>query len=493
VRPGWVVIAATGSGAGKTTISCALMAALRARGLSVAPFKVGPDYLDPTYHTLACGRPGRNLDAFLSGPELIAPLARHGARGADIAVVEGVMGLFDGASGRGELASTAQVAKLLGAPVVLVVDASGMARSLAALVHGFCAFDPELRVAGVIANRVGSEGHARLLAQALEPLGLPLLGALPRDPSLRAPERHLGLVPAGSQSRSLLDGLAHAAQRHIDLQAVVAIAQSARPPTGPQWSPCGGGERVRIALARGPAFSFYYQENLELLAAAGAELAEFDPLSDRALPAGAAALVLAGGFPECHGAALADNAPLRAQVRAFTGPVLAECGGLLFLCRSLDGHAMCGALPLEARMTNRLTLGYRQARALTATPWLAAGSDVRGHEFHYSQLAPAGAQPETEHAQPGTERTREATERTQAGPRQAALPLPAWTIAGRGEEGYVSGAIQASYLHMHWAAFPEIPRRFVEAAARHAASRRVGAPTAREGGTLCAREGGAWG
>ncbi len=225
-----IVVAGTSSGAGKTTVACGLIGALRARGLRVQGFKVGPDYIDPSYHALASGRPGRNLDAFLSGPELVAPLFRHGCAGADVAVVEGVMGLFDGASGRGELASTAHVAKLLQAPVLLVVDGSAMARSAAAIVHGFATFDPQLDIAGVVFNRVGSEHHEQLLRDAVAPLGVPVLGALRRDDAVVAPERHLGLVPAGEReprAATALNTLAAAVERYTDVAGVDALARAA--------------------------------------------------------------------------------------------------------------------------------------------------------------------------------------------------------------------------------------------------------------------------
>ena len=432
-----VVVAGTSSGAGKTTVACGLIGALRARGLRVQGFKVGPDYIDPSYHALAAGRPGRNLDAFLSGPELIAPLARHGGAGADVAVVEGVMGLFDGASGRGELASTAHVAKLLRAPVVLVVDASAMARSAAAIVHGFRTFDPELEVAGVVFNRVGSDHHEQLLREAVD---LPVLGVLRRDERIAAPERHLGLVPAGERegvTRAALDALADVAARSVDLDAVLALGRNAPTLDGPAWDP--GAPVVagaRIAIARGPAFSFHYEENLELLRAAGAELAPFDPLADEALPESAGALVLAGGFPEVFGEELEANARLRSAIGAFDGPILAECGGLLFLLDELDGHAMCGVVPGRGRMAGRLTLGYREATAVTGTPWLDPGMSVRGHEFHYSSVELDDAD-------------------------------PAWRLRSGGvqrDEGCVRGGVQASYLHTHWAARPEIPRRLARAA-----------------------------
>ena len=441
-----VVIAGTSSGAGKTSVACGVIGALLRRGLCVQGFKVGPDFIDPSYHALASGRPGRNLDAFLSGPELIGPLARHGSRGVELAVVEGVMGLFDGASGRGELASTGHVAKLLRAPVLLVVDATAMARSVAAIVHGYRTFDTDIDVAGVIFNRVGSDHHEQLLREAVEDLSppIPVLGALRRDPLLSAPERHLGLVPAAEgerQARGALAALADAVDRHVDLEAIARLARAAGPLDGPAWSPeldSDTAAGARIAVARGPAFSFHYEENLELLAAAGAELLSFDPLADEALPPDAGALLLAGGFPEVFAAELEANGPVRAAVAEFAAagrPILAECGGLLFLCRELDGREMCAVLPATARMTDRLSLGYREATALTATPWIERGARIRGHEFHYSDVDAIDCE-------------------------------RAWMLAARGRErreGIVAGSVQASYLHVHWAAHPELALRFARA------------------------------
>jgi cobyrinic acid a,c-diamide synthase len=443
-----VVVAGTSSGAGKTTVACGLIGALRRRGLVVQGFKVGPDYIDPSYHRLASGRPGRNLDAYLSGPELIAPLFRHGSASTDVAVVEGVMGLFDGASGRGELASTGHVSKLLEAPVLLVVDAASMARSAAAIVHGYRSFDPTVHVAGVIFNRVGSDHHEELLREAVAPLEIPVVGALRRDDHVATPERHLGLVPAderAARAGAALASLADAAERYLDLDAILALARSAPATAGPTWSPEHDepvGSRTRIAIARGSAFSFHYEENLELLAAAGAELAPFDPTVDESLPAGAGALVLAGGFPEVFAAELAENAPLRAEIATFARsgrPILAECGGLLYLGETLDDRPMCGVLPLHAHMTRRLTLGYREATVATATPWADAGERVRGHEFHYAATEPAYGD-----------------------------DAAAWSLVARGQErhdGFARGAVQAGFLHVHWAAFPGLARRFAASAA----------------------------
>ncbi|EMF00417.1 cobyrinate a,c-diamide synthase [Streptomyces mobaraensis] len=440
-----LVIAAPASGTGKTTVATGLMRAFADAGLAVSPHKVGPDYIDPGYHALAAGRPGRNLDAFLCGPERIAPLFLHGAAGAELAVIEGVMGLFDGASGRGELASTAHVAKLLRAPVVLVVDASSQSRSVAALVHGFASWDPEVRVAGVILNKVGSDRHEALLREALGGAGVPVLGALRRAADVDTPSRHLGLVPVAERRAEALDAVAAQAARvreGCDLDALLALARSAPPVPGPVWSPeaaPAAGPRPVIAVAGGPAFTFSYAEHTELLTAAGADVVPFDPLRDEKLPAGTAGLVVGGGFPEMYAPELSANEPLRAAVSALaaTGaPVAAECAGLLYLSRSLDGRPMCGVLPGEARMTSRLTLGYREAVALADSPLAAAGTRVRGHEFHRTIVEPGAG------------------------------PAPAWgfTTPERRVEGYAAGGVHASYLHVHWAGAPGTAGRLVAAA-----------------------------
>ena len=441
-----LVVAAPASGAGKTTVATGLMAALRARGLRVSPHKVGPDYIDPGYHALATGGPGRNLDPWLCGPERVAPLFAAGARGADVAVVEGVMGLYDGASGHGELASTAHVAKLLDAPVVLVVDASGQGRSVAALVHGFASYDPDLRIGGVLLNRVGSDRHEQVLREALEGSGVPVLGALRRDEAVSAPSRHLGLVPAAERAPAALatvERLGALAAASLDLDAVLALARSAPPLPAPAWDPAAEvGEPVAgrpvVAVAAGAAFTFAYAEHAELLAAAGACVAPVDPLRDEALPAGTRALVVGGGFPEVYAAELAANEPLRAAVAALAvsgAPVAAECAGLLYLTRRLDGHPMCGVLDAEARMTPRLTLGYREALAEGDSVLATGGQRVRGHEFHRTRVVPG-------HGSGGA----------------------AWRIGGR-PEGFVRGGVHASYLHLHWAGAPALARRLVEAAA----------------------------
>ncbi|MGW2634865.1 cobyrinate a,c-diamide synthase [Streptomyces chattanoogensis] len=450
-----LVIAAPSSGAGKTTVATGLMAAFAEAGLAVSPHKVGPDYIDPGYHSLATGRPGRNLDAYLCGPDRIAPLFLHGAAGADLAVVEGVMGLFDGASGMGELSSTAQVAKLLRAPVVLVVDASSQSRSVAALVHGFASWDPEVRLAGVILNKVGSDRHEELLREAMGSSGVPVLGALRRTQQARTPSRHLGLVPVAERRAEAVESVRELAARvreGCDLEALLALARGVPELPDAPWDPAAGvrartsGDRPLIAVAGGAAFTFSYAEHAELLTAAGAEVVPFDPLRDEQLPPGTRGLVIGGGFPEVYAPDLSANAPLRAAVArlaASGAPVSAECAGLLYLSRSIDGKPMCGVLPADARMTERLTLGYREAVALADNAVAVAGTRVRGHEFHRTALEPgAGAS-------------------------------PAWglTHPERRVEGFVSGGVHASYLHVHWAAEPSLAGRLVESAA-------AGAPVA---------------
>ncbi|MFF1922987.1 cobyrinate a,c-diamide synthase [Streptomyces sp. NPDC058221] len=472
-----LVIAAPASGSGKTTVATGLMAAFAGRGLAVSGHKVGPDYIDPGYHTLATGRPGRNLDAYMCGPELMAPLFAHGAQGCDLAVVEGVMGLYDGASGQGELASTAQVAKLLRAPVVLVVDASSQSRSVAALVHGFASWDPQVRIGGVILNKVGSDRHEALLREALDESGVPVLGVLRRAEQVAVPSRHLGLVPVAERRGDAVAAVAAMGAQvrgGCDLDALLALARSAPPVPGEVWSaaeavgPCGEavplpapsrsrGLRPRtpapqtpeglggtpeglgtvVAVASGSAFTFSYAEHSELLTAAGATVVPFDPLRDEALPEGSRGLVIGGGFPEVYAPELSANEPLRravAELVASGAPVAAECAGLLYLARSLDGLPMCGVLAAEGRMSERLTLGYRDAVAISDSVLAAAGTRMRGHEFHRTVLEPGAGD------------------------------APAWGmhLPERRVEGFVQRGVHASYLHTHGASAPGTARRFVE-------------------------------
>jgi cobyrinic acid a,c-diamide synthase len=429
---------------GKTTVATGLLAALRRAGHRAAPAKVGPDFIDPGYHALASGQPPRNLDPWLCGPDAMAPLAARAAAGSDVLVIEGVMGLFDGASD-GTLSSTADVARLLDAPVVLVVDASALSTSVAALVHGYATYRSDVQIAGVILNQVGSPGHETLLREALEPLPVPVLGALPRDDALRWRDRHLGLVPVVEDPAAVsgaLDRLAALIAEHVDLAGVMAVAATAPPAPAAEVALPARGPSVRVAVAAGRAFSFTYTDTLDALLAAGAELVSFDPLADRALPDGVDGVIIGGGFPEVYGPELAANAELLADIRQRVQAGLvtwAECGGLLLLASDLDGRPMAGVVPASARMTDRLTLGYREAAIRVATPIGAAGSRLRGHEFHYSALEPAG---------------------------EALMLRTRW---GERPEGWASPTLLATYLHHHPGGDPSAVAAFTRTCARSAA------------------------
>jgi len=452
-----LVIAAPSSGQGKTTVATGLMAALRARGLEVAPFKVGPDYIDPGYHGLATGRPGRNLDPFLCGEERMGPLFAHGAAGADVAVIEGVMGLFDGRLGTGGFGSTAHVARLLDAPVVLVIDARHTSRSVGAVALGMARFDPRVRVAGVILNQVGSVRHAAEARAAVEEVGLPVLGALPKALDIEAPSRHLGLVPVAERDDSRVAAMGEVVAEHVDVEALVAVAAGAPALDVVAWDPSRevsppSDRRPVVAVAGGRAFTFRYPETDELLAAAGCRVVEFDPLVDSALPAGTAGLWLGGGFPEVYAGELAANEALAAEIRAAVEggmPTVAECAGLLYLCRSLDGRPMVGAVEADAAMGPRLTMGYRVAVSDRETLLGRPGEEVTGHEFHRTTVGAGG------HGGAG-----------EAGAEGAVGP--AWLLDGRAD-GVAGEALHASYLHVHWAGHPQLAQRFVDAVHRYPA------------------------
>lgn len=422
------------------------MAALRRRGRRVCSAKVGPDFIDPGYHAVATGRPGRTLDAWLSGEELLGPLAASAGEDVDVLVVEGVMGMFDGSGQPGVDGSTADVARRLEAPVVLVVDVWAMSGSVAAVVHGFRTFDPDVRVAGVILNRVAGEGHATLCREALEPLGIPILGVIPKDDQLTWRERHLGLVPVAEhrdQVGRAVDRIGGVVEAHCDLEELMRIARSSTGRTVaalPEASPTG---TIRLALATGPSFNFIYPENLKLFEQAGAELVPFDPLVADSLPENCDALYAGGGFPEVFAPVLSQNESLIASVRHALEEglaVWAECGGLLWLCDQLDGARMLGAIPASAHMTDKLTIGYRTAVTQVSSPFGPPGVELRGHEFHRSALQPPGE----------------------------ALELGARFGGGRG--GYATDRLFASYLHQHLASTPEVVERFVAMAAKRTAS-----------------------
>lgn len=428
-----LLVAAPASGAGKTTVVCALAAALRARGLDVRCFKAGPDYLDPSWHTRVTGRPSRNLDGWMTGREGVHRSFARGALGGDLALIEGVMGLFDGRDPRGLEGSGAELARWLDIPVLLVVDAAGMARTAAAVVAGLAAFEEGVRVAGVIFNRAP---HGALLREAMRAVpAVEVVGALRTEEGCRIPERHLGLLDAGvAQLEGWEDGLRRLANG-IDLDAVIRLARPARAPTMTFPLPP---PRVRIGVARDEAFHFLYEENLDLLREAGAELLFFSPLHDETPPP-VDGLFIGGGYPEAHREALTANTRMREAIRRFPGPVYAECGGLMYLGEELDGVPMCARLPLRTRMTTtRRSLGYREVRTTAPTLLGPAGTVFRGHEFHYSELA--------------------------------LNPLsPFYEIEGRqvrGVEGWGDANTLASYVHAHFGSNPDLAPALVAACER---------------------------
>lgn len=451
--PPALMVAAPASGSGKTSLALGLMAAFRRRGMRVAPFKVGPDYIDPGHHESLCGRPSHNLDGWMCGQQQVRNIFAAAGAEADIALIEGVMGLFDGISGKSEEGSSAEIAKWLGVPVLLVVDARSQARSIAALVKGFNDFDPGLRIVGVIANRVGSERHRQLLQEALETTpGLPpLLGCLPRCENVALPERHLGLVTADDHAAEadFATQLADWVEAHLDLDRLTALAAStvassaAEPPVDRKDKRMC---KVRIGVARDRAFCFYYPQNLQLLERAGAELVPFSPLEDQSLPTGLNGLYLGGGYPELYAEQLAANRGLLEQIRDLAEaelPIYAECGGFMALCRSLDGHLMAGLFPLEVRMLDRRkALGYRSVELLDETLLGPAGTWARGHEFHYSEVADDETLP-----------------RCYKVGRRDGEPL--------GVEGYRYRNVIGSYVHLHFGSNPVLADNIVAFCARH--------------------------
>ena len=445
-----IVIAGTSSGVGKTTVATGIMGCLARAGLRVAPFKVGPDYIDPGYHVMATGTASRNLDTWLTSEATVKAIYARGSGGADIAVIEGVMGLFDGRACGGEAGSTAEIARLTGGAVVLVVDCARMARSLAPLLYGFDRFDGGLGLAGVILNNVGSPAHARMLRDAAGEAGVRVLGEMPRDARIGIGSRHLGLLPAGENNRAAAatEKLFDLVHRHVDLEALVQIAGRAEAPS-PEVAPARvvdaearTARRTDIAVARDEAFSFYYEDGLEALEAAGARLIPFSPLRDETLPE-CDGLYLGGGFPEQFAAGLEANASMRASIagRAAQGlPVYAECGGMVYLCRGLevDGqrHEMCGVVGSEARMTGkRQALGYVEARARRSSILCESGERLRGHEFHWSAV-----------------KWRE---------EQLAYDCFSTRRPEVEPDGFCRGNILASYVHIHFAGDHGAAGRFV--------------------------------
>nr|MBI3611633.1 cobyrinate a,c-diamide synthase [Nitrospirota bacterium] len=465
-----LVIAGTQSNVGKTTVTLALLTALRRRGRKVQPFKVGPDYIDPGHHQAATGRPSRNLDGWMLTAEINREIFRRASADADLAIIEGMMGLFDGSAPTSEVGSTAEMAKLIGAPVLLVVDGSAMARSSAAMVSGYAEFDPALRLAGVLFNRVGSEGHFQLLKEAVETeTRVPVVGYLKPDKTLTIGDRHLGLRTAIEQgSMDLYDKLGRAAAETVDLDKVEVLARAA----GELNAKCGimmndellahgteGSSRssfsvqrsafrpVRVGVASDAAFCFYYQENLELLESEGAELVRFSPIRDRVLPE-VDLLYLGGGYPELYGRELAGNETMRASVREFAergGTVYAECGGMMYLTqaiRDFEGrsHDMVGLFPAEAVMRKPgLTLGYREVELTRPCVIGQPGLRVRGHEFHYSTLVPKG-------------------------PLDYACAVTDAKEQPRSPDGLTRNNVVALYAHLHFSSQPAVARMLVASA-----------------------------
>lgn len=389
-------LAGTHSGVGKTTFTLGLLAPLSRRLERVQPFKCGPDYIDPGHHLQACGTASRNLDTWMMGEQAVKETFQRAASRADAVVVEGVMGLFDGASPEGLVGSTAHVCMLLELPVVLVVDVRSMARSVAAVVHGFTSFEPGLRVAGVIANNVGSDRHREIIEKSLASAGLPpLLGALPRQAEWETEERHLGLIASSEVARNeaWYQALADGMEKHLDLNALPTIE---RPAPITERRPPGHLANVRLAIARDAAFHFYYQDNLDALSEADADLVDFSPLQDAELPDDVQGIYIGGGFPEMFAQELADNKSMHRAMRAFAdadGWIYAECGGYMYLCRCLiDAQNrrwdMCGVLPQTTQMQSRLRrLGYVEVATRHAGIFGNAGTRLRGHEFHWSARA----------------------------------------------------------------------------------------------------------
>ena len=441
-----IVIAGERSGVGKTTVTLALLAALRRRSQNVQSFKVGPDYIDPMFHRHVTGRACRNLDPVLTSELYVQQCFNKNTQDVEYALIEGVMGLFDGASGADDFASTAHVARLLNLPVLLILNCSSLSRSIAAIAHGYRSFDPRVQVVGVVLNRVGSDRHLELLTAALEPLNLPILGVLRRQEEIVIPDRHLGLVPSGElpNLQPVLDRLADLGETCFDWEKLSPLLKCAQP------APIASAEfqaptsKIRLAIAHDSAFNFYYADNLEILEHLGAELLPWSPLTDPCLPEGAQGLYFGGGFPEVFAAELGENQSARLAVKAAVQagmPTYAECGGLMYLCEQIvdfseQVYPMVGIFPTTAKMGNRLTLGYRQATVLQNTPLVEVGDRLWGHEFHRSALTQESPQP---------------LFNLQGYNSQIALK----------SEGWQRYQVHASYTHLHFGARPELLMRFL--------------------------------
>lgn len=432
-----IVIAGSGSHSGKTTVSCGLLEALRHRGFSVAAYKTGPDYIDPQFLRRAGKCEAYNLDTWLMSAEKARDLFAMTSAGKDIAVIEGAMGLYDGGAN-----STASIAKLLQAPVILVVDAKSLGESAAAVALGFREYDRDVNFAGVILNRTGSGYHAKIIADELERVGIKCFGALRRDEGLGVPERHLGLVPADEGAGYDSERLRLAVEDGVDIDELLRISEKNQKLHAPSRK-IRPSPKVRIGVARDEAFSFYYPESLGILEELGAELEYFSPIHDAELPQ-VDGYIFGGGFPEMFAEQLSGNASMIASVRKNIKPVLAECGGYMYLCRSLRDfsgrvYPMAGVIPADSVMTDRPKLGYMEAETLRRNILCEEGRVIRGHEFHYSRI-------------------------------EQEIPewLSAFSLTRRNTStshlgGYVHGKILASYLHINFFGYPELAERFIEA------------------------------
>lgn len=439
-----IVLAGVSSGVGKTTIVTGLTALLHSRGLSVQPFKVGPDYIDPGFHAKAAGRDSYNLDTWLTRRERLAATFTELSAGADISVIEGVMGLFDG-GGKG-VSSTAEIAKLLSAPVVLVINCQSIGTSAAAIALGYKLYDPEIQLAGVILNKLGSDKHEAMIREAMEERGIRVLGALHRDTELAAPERHLGLTPVTElETADLISRMAADAGRWLDVDAILAAAKSAPAIVAEEETEAAREKRVRIGVARDTAFTFYYPTSLSFLEKLGAELVPFSPISDKEIP-DVDGLVFGGGFPEMFLTELSGNLSMKDSIReaAAAGmPIYAECGGLMYLCREIvdfegETYEMAGLVPAVTRMQKKLQrVGYVTATALAESVAAPKGGQLRGHEFHFSTM-----EPDTEDF-------------------PWAYELQGTRQKEGHKEGYAKGNVLASYLHMNFDGNPEAGERFV--------------------------------
>ena len=442
-----LVIAGTQSGVGKTTIVSALLLSLRQKGLAVQAYKVGPDYIDPGYHAAATGRPCHNLDSWLMPPERMQALFAATSLGMDMAVAEGVMGLYDG--GKNGVASTAAIAKLLQAPVVLVVDAGSAGESVAATALGFRQYDPSLNFAGVILNQLGSDSHRRMIEEALDRLGVRVFGAIRRKESLKVPERHLGLLPVTENDAGLvLENIQRSIAGQLDTEALLELARSAPDLKRPDLPTVPEKRRTLIGVARDEAFSFYYPESLRVLEEMGAKLVFFSPLHDTGVPP-VDGLIFGGGFPEIFLAGLSKNSSMLADVRNAAGsgmPILAECGGYMYLCRRVlsfsgEEYSLAGVIPKVCRMENSLQrIGYVEAEALNDNVLCRAGDRLRGHEFHFSRMVDENGAAES----------------------QGAFVFARSHGGGGTVDGYADGRVLASYLHLHFAGNLNAAQRFVE-------------------------------